>query len=403
MAKLLTKKFIGNKEIDGEKIKLLSGQSIKAETTSGTEVELIKVDSSGKVFAMGSEVGKKSDIDQIASDIFVESVRANEAEQLVQTNLNQEIMDRQESVQDLQDQIDQEISDRSAADADLQSQIDALSGSSGSSLASLEASLTQEIANRIADVNSEEARAMSQESYLLGQIQSQGITLNQAISNESNRAQSAEAALGVRIDHVVSNVDPAALDSLTEVVAAFQAADASLNGAITSLASSASSGLSAEISRAQAAESAISSSLASEVSRAQTAEGVLDGKITQEKSDRQAAIFSVQTSLNSEITRATNSEVVLGGRLSNLENKQFEKEKKTLSSTDVSNGYVKLSHAADPKSIVGFVDRLAIHEGEDYTVSIDAGVTKITFAGDIAVSGVSPLEAGDTVYFKYHY
>lgn len=43
------------------------------------------------------------------------------------------------------------------------------------------------------------------------------------------------------VDFITSNVDVAALDSLTEVVSAFQTADSSINGAITSLAASASS------------------------------------------------------------------------------------------------------------------------------------------------------------------
>jgi hypothetical protein len=75
-----------------------------------------------------------------------------------------------------------------------------------------------------------------------------------AISSENARAVAAESALGTRIDNVLSNVTPGSLDSLTEVVTAFQAADSNLNGAITSLASSASSALTAEVNRATAAD-----------------------------------------------------------------------------------------------------------------------------------------------------
>jgi predicted nucleic acid-binding Zn-ribbon protein len=46
------------------------------------------------------------------------------------------------------------------------------------------------------------------------------------------------SALETSVANILSNTDPAALDSLTEVVAAFQAADSSLNGAITSLSTS---------------------------------------------------------------------------------------------------------------------------------------------------------------------
>ena len=54
-----------------------------------------------------------------------------------------------------------------------------------------------------------------------------------AVAAESARAQAAEAALGVRIDNVLSNVDPAAQDSLAELLAAYTAADSSLGDSIT--------------------------------------------------------------------------------------------------------------------------------------------------------------------------
>lgn len=402
MAKLLTKKFIGNKEIDGEKIKLLSGQSLKAETTSGTEVELLKVDGDGKVFAMGSEVGKKSEIDQVASDLSNESSRAIGVEVGLQTQITQEIADRSNEIQGLSDSLfqelgdintalAQEISDRTNADASLQSQIDALSGSSGSSLAAIEASLTQEIADRVADVNAEESRAMAAES-----------SLSSAISQEVTDRQSAVSGVQSQIDAIMQGAS-SSLDSFVEVVQAFQAADNNLNGAITSLASAASAGLATEEARAMAAESAIASNLSTEITNRTNSEAAIYGALSNETTYRNAAVQAVQDNLTSEVSRATSSESALSGRIAILEGKVFEKEKKTLSSSDISNGFVMLSHQADAKSIVAFVDRLGIHEGEDYTVSVVNGMTKITFAGDIGPSGVSPLEAGDTVYFKYHY
>lgn len=423
MAKLLTKKFIGNKEIDGEKIKLLSGQSLKAESTSGTEVELLKVDVDGKVFAMGSEVGKKSEIDQVAADLATEIGRAQYQESQLDIALTNEISNRIAGDADLQNSFDaldyafsQEVTDRTNGDADLQSQIDALSGSSGSSLSALEAALALEVSQRQAAIASEASSRESMDTALNGMI----INANNAITAEGVRAVAAEIVLSTSISQEISNRQTAvsgvqsqidaimqgsssSLDSFVEVVQAFEAADASLNGAITSLASSASSGLSAEVSRAEAAESAISASLSSEISRAQQAETTLQNHINDEANARGTAFSTLQSSLSSEVSRALNAEAVLSGRVDVLEAKGFEKEKKTLTSTDVSNGFVMLSHKADVKSIVAFVDRLAIHEGEDYSVSVVGGVTKITFSGDIGPSGVSPLESGDTIYFKYHY
>ena len=123
-------------------------------------------------------------------------------------------------------------------------------------------------------------------------------TVEGGLSSEISRATAAEAALGTRIDNVLSNVDGAALDSLTEVVSAFQAADSSLNGAITSLANSASSDLTAEVNRATAAEEA------------------LDARLDTAESDI-TAIESAATTLAGRVTTAEGS---LSGHIANTEN-----------------------------------------------------------------------------------
>ena len=183
-----------------------------------------------------------------------------------------------------------------------------------------------------------------------------------AVSAEASRATAAESALGVRIDNVLSNVTPGSLDSLTEVVTAFQSADSNLNGAITSLASSASSALTTEVNRATAAEgviaanlateisdraaaittvqgnintvaanlatetsartsadSTLTSNLSSEISRATAAEGVIAANLATEISDRASAVSAVTSSLNSEISRATAAESALDSRLDAIE------------------------------------------------------------------------------------
>lgn len=55
------------------------------------------------------------------------------------------------------------------------------------------------------------------------------------ITAEENRALAAEGVLQSTLNNVISNTDAAALDSLTEIVAAFQAADGTLNGSLTAL------------------------------------------------------------------------------------------------------------------------------------------------------------------------
>ncbi len=81
----------------------------------------------------------------------------------------------------------------------------------------------------------------------------------------------------------------------------------------------------------------------------------------------------------------------------------WARQKFDLTATDISNGYVDLAEEVIAESIHAFVDRLAIHQGEDFTVSVVGGVTRITFAGDLVSPGQSQLDATDNIYIRYQY
>lgn len=82
-------------------------------------------------------------------------------------------------------------------------------------------------------------------------------------------------------------------------------------------------------------------------------------------------------------------------------NVAWVKQSFDLTSTDITNGYIDLSHEALASSVVAFVDRLAIHQGSDYTVSVVGGVTRLTFAGDLIAPGQSQLDANDNIYVTF--
>ena len=203
------------------------------------------------------------------------------------------------------------------------------------------------------DIDAEESRAMLVEQGLntrLTQAESDIDSLEGRMSTaesdidaeESARQQGDSATLASansytdsKISLVMNNLDTQALDSLSEIVTAFEAADSTLNGAITSLSQSASSGLAQEISDRQAADAAIISDLedldgyaqeirsdldqeildrqtavSAEESRATGVEASLQSQITQEVSDRQTAVsaeesraMGVEASLQSQITQ----------------------------------------------------------------------------------------------------
>lgn len=82
----------------------------------------------------------------------------------------------------------------------------------------------------------------------------------------------------------------------------------------------------------------------------------------------------------------------------------FVKQKKVLSSEDITNQYVDLSAQAKAYSTMIFVSAAAggyLHEGDDYSVSVVGGVTRITFAGEFATGGLTALDASDVLYVQY--
>lgn len=81
----------------------------------------------------------------------------------------------------------------------------------------------------------------------------------------------------------------------------------------------------------------------------------------------------------------------------------FNQEKITIGATELSNQYVDLAHEVTSGSIQAYINRLAIHMSDDFTVSVVGGVTRLTFAGAIAAGGISELDAGDVLYIKYSY
>ena len=77
------------------------------------------------------------------------------------------------------------------------------------------------------------------------------------------------------------------------------------------------------------------------------------------------------------------------------------KETLTLSSTDISNGYVDLSAEALADSVDLHADRTKMFETRDYTLSIVSLVTRITFVNSFAAGGDNELQEGDVLYVEF--
>lgn len=78
-----------------------------------------------------------------------------------------------------------------------------------------------------------------------------------------------------------------------------------------------------------------------------------------------------------------------------------DKQSITLSAGDISNQYVDLNEQFVPESLfVGVGQRVNLYESLDYTLSIVAGVTRLTFAGPSATGGAEALVDGDILYIQ---
>lgn len=383
MATQLKKKFIGNDQVDGSKILLEQGQSVRIKDSTGTEVELVKLGASDEVLVKGQEVSLKADLQaevasingaftQVNSEISSLSSSLASSVSALEDALDQEISDRDSAdaavlassqsytdaeilaeetaridadvnlqtqissnfssltadIAVIESSLNQEILNRQSEDANLQSQIDAISGGGSGSLSAIQAELDATQASIGLEPNGDyfppnvihggNATTVKQSILFLDDIISEiesktgvntgygstewgnspsaellaSITLKEGIisvdgrvSQEISDRQSAVSGLQSQIDNVLSNVDGAALDSLTEIVSAFQAADASLNGAITAL----STGLSADIAAESAAR--ISSDLA------------LQGEIDAEEAARLAGDQTLQNNINGKVSK----------------------------------------------------------------------------------------------------
>ena len=77
----------------------------------------------------------------------------------------------------------------------------------------------------------------------------------------------------------------------------------------------------------------------------------------------------------------------------------WKKESITLSAGDIANGYVDLTAEAMTDSLDLVVGGLVQTQGDDYTLSVEASVTRITWTGNLATI----IGAGDVLNVKYQW
>ena len=198
--------------------------------------------------------GNTSDIAQEVLDRIAGDA-ANSAEVQAEANARAAAVQAEQTAR--QNAITAETNARILADNGLQAQIDALDTSTGGDVADLQAQITSNdgdiaaLQSRAGTIEAGYATQSSLNAEVARATAAEGVNAS-AISDEEDRAtaaeqanaaaisqeivdrQTADAALQSQIDFIEENTDPAALDSLTEIVAAFQGADSSILGVVTS-------------------------------------------------------------------------------------------------------------------------------------------------------------------------
>lgn len=321
------------------------------------------------------------DIDALSGAIDTEVERATTAEQTLQTNINNEVSRATDAEETLQENIDNEEARAEAAEEVLTNKIgsgftDDVHENVTAKFEALSGKLDTEIADRIADVDAEQARAEAAETDLQSSISAEGqraqdaeTALSGAITTETSRAETAEQALSGAIDTEVeratdaertlqTNIDTENIRAIsaetalqtalnTETARATSAetrlehliedeataranADSvltnNLNAEVTRATSTENrieTALNNEISRATSAETELSAAITAETLRAQAADNELYQKIADETADRAAGDANLSSLLNQEISRAQVAENTISEALATERNNRI--------------------------------------------------------------------------------
>lgn len=144
-------------------------------------------------------------------------------------------------------------------------------------------------------------------------------TIRSELSSANTTLTNAVNVEKARIDSILTNADPAALDSLSEIVTAFQAADGNLNTAITTLAADRTSALAAAVTTLEAADSALTATVAANKAAIEGTVSALTTTVANNKSAIEGTVATltttvsnnksaIESSLASEVSRATAAE-----------------------------------------------------------------------------------------------
>lgn len=119
-------------------------------------------------------------------------------------------------------------------------------------------------------------------------------------------------------------------------------------------------------------------------------------------------ISTTVTNLNTEISDRTDADTALSDRITSLEQLTPAKEKFLMSALPTNLTYIDLEYLVIELTLQVSVDRILLHEDDDYTISTEeltpgVFVTRLTWVGDVAIGGSQALDNTDSIRVKYYY
>jgi predicted nucleic acid-binding Zn-ribbon protein len=267
MAQQIKKKFIKNDAIDGSKIKLLEGESIRIDSPAG-EIELLKLGENGELISDGKEVAFKSQVDALEAELQTEEQARIDGDSQLAASLESEVSRATSSEEALDSKIDQEISDRSQA------------------------------------MSAEESARISGDENLQNQINNILSNVDPAALDSLTEIVSAFQGADSDLQGTISALSASAASALAEEVSDRQAADQVLQ-----------SNIDTEESERIAADGVLQSNIDSEESARESADLVLQGNIDSEAFAREAADIVLQANVDDEEAARIAADVVLQGNI----------------------------------------------------------------------------------------
>jgi len=363
-------------EIDAEETRALA-----AEAALDARLDVLETDPTTKTYVDQQIASVSSDLDDL--DSYAQEIRSDLDDldgyaQEIRSDLDQEILDRVADV-------NAEETRALAAEAELASDLAAEESARIAGDAALQSGLNTEIANRQAAVSAEEAARIAGDTELASDLAAEEAA---RIAGDSALQTSLNTEVANRIAAV--SAEQAAREAADDVL------DAKIDQKHSEALSYTDSKVAALVNSAPEVLDTLKE-LADALGGDENFATTIAGQIGAEQAAREAADAALDARLDAlEGSGAGSLAYELNAFGERMVSESFE-----VDASMISDGYLDLDHKAFVPSMVVSLDRLMLFEGEDFSVSVVGGVSRLTFMGSILPVGDEALAAGDKIKVRY--